>query len=153
MDTLTHIPTVAHVIQQAVAPVFLLTGIGSILGVLTNRLGRAVDRFRRLNELKDTATATQDREMHTLSRRARWIHWAISLCTLSALCICLSIAALFIGVELSLDLSESVALLFVAAMMTLIGGLLCFLREIALATGIIEIRPQRSANATQPPKP
>lgn len=140
MDTIENIPTVAHVIQQAVAPVFLLTGIGSILAVLTNRLGRAVDRFRRLNELEQIESAKYQDEMQTLSRRARWIHWAISLCTVSALCICLSIAAMFVGVEIGIDPSGTVSMLFVLAMMALITGLLCFLREITLATGIIEIR-------------
>lgn len=139
MDTLDNIPTVAHAIQQAVAPVFLLTGIGAILSVLANRLGRVVDRFRLLTELKE-GTEQHRAEMSILSRRARWNHWAISLCTVSALCICLSIAALFIGAELRVDLSNAVSLLFVAAMLALICGLLCFLREIALATGVIDSR-------------
>ncbi|MGR8940765.1 MAG: DUF2721 domain-containing protein [Gammaproteobacteria bacterium] len=139
MDALDNIPTVAHAIQQAVAPVFLLTGIGAILSVLANRLGRVVDRFRLLTELKE-GTEQHGAEMSILSRRARWNHWAISLCTVSALCICLSIAALFIGAELRVDLSNAVSLLFVAAMLALICGLLCFLREIALATGVIDRR-------------
>jgi hypothetical protein len=140
VDTLTHhVPTVAYAIQQAVAPVFLLTGIGSILSVLAGRLGRVVDRFRQLNKMEGDARLHRD-EMRILSQRAHWNHWAISLCTVSALCICLSIAALFVGAELRADLSGPVALLFVAAMLTLISGLLCFLREIALATGVIEIR-------------
>jgi len=140
MDKIADIPTIAHVIQQAVAPVFLLTGIGSILGVLTSRLGRTVDRFRNLCELTGNGAGKVQAEMRTLSIRARWTHWAITLCTLSALCICLSIAAMFVGVELTIDLSSPVAMLFIAAMLTLISGLLCFLREISLATGIIEMR-------------
>lgn len=139
MDALTHIPTVAHAIQQAVAPVFLLTGIGALLGVLTSRLGRVVDRYRLLNDLQGNERAAFREEMLTLSKRARWSHWAITLCTVSALCICLSIAALFIGVELGGALPGVVSLLFVAAMLALICGLLCFLREIALATGIIDM--------------
>ncbi len=144
MDTLTDIPTVAHVIQQAVAPVFLLTGIGSILGVLTSRLGRAVDRFRRLVEAEDSGAEKHQAEMLTLSIRARWIHWAISLCTISALCICLSIAALFVAAAMGMDLSSTVSTLFIVAMLALIFGLLCFLREISLATGVIEIRKNAS---------
>lgn len=140
MDALINIPTVSHAIQQAVAPVFLLTGIGSILSVLAGRLGRVVDRFRRLSEMDESEKKRYLQEMHILSKRARWNHWAISLCTVSALCICLSIAVLFVGVELRVELSGSVSLLFVAAMLALISGLLCFLREIALATGAIEIR-------------
>lgn len=135
MSDPTDIPTVSLAIQQAVAPVFLLTGIGSILGVLTNRLGRAIDRNRRLNEMTaERMGSTHAREVLNLAKRTRWIRRAISLCTLSALCVCLSIAALFVAVQLKFDLSGAVSSLFIAAMLALIAGLLCFLREIALAT-------------------
>ena len=135
ISPLNDVPTVALAIQQAVAPVFLLTGIGSILAVLTNRLGRAIDRIRRLNEMdiKCVSEKSSKEEVCNLSRRTRWIRRAITLCTLSALCVCLSIASLFIAVQLAVDLSDVVAMLFVAAMLTLICGLGCFLREIALA--------------------
>jgi hypothetical protein len=139
MSTLTDIPTVSLAIQQAVAPVFLLTGIGSILGVLTNRLGRAIDRSRRLNEMTVERKRSNGREeVRTLSMRTRWIRRAIGLCTLSALCVCLSIASLFVAVQLKVDLSGVVSLLFIAAMLALICGLLCFLREIALATKVVD---------------
>lgn len=143
METLLTIPNVAQVIQQAVAPVFLLTGIGSILSVLTSRLGRVVDRFRLLHEQDEARAGQCALEKQTLLGRARWIHHAITLCTISALCICLSIAALFVGAELRFDLSRPVAVLFVAAMMTLIAGLLCFLREIALSTGTLTYFSQK----------
>lgn len=136
MDAIVNIPTVALAIQQAVAPVFLLTGVGAMLGVMTNRLGRTVDRFRRLGEI---GQALHAEEMAVLSRRARWIHWAISLCTLCALFISIAIVLLFVGVALVVDLSDAVAMLFVAAMLALICGLMCFLREITLATGIIDM--------------
>lgn len=139
MTPITDIPTVSLAIQQAVAPVFLLTGIGSILGVLTSRLGRAIDRGRRLNEMTAERMRTSSHEeIQTLSKRTRWIRRAISLCTLSALCVCLSIASLFVAVQLGVDLSSVVSLLFIAAMLALICGLLCFLREIALATKVVD---------------
>ena len=139
MTPITDIPTVSLAIQQAVAPVFLLTGIGSILGVLTSRLGRAIDRGRRLNEMTAERMRTSNHEeIRTLSKRTRWIRRAISLCTLSALCVCLSIASLFVAVQLGVDLSSVVSLLFIAAMLALICGLLCFLREIALATKVVD---------------
>jgi hypothetical protein len=140
MDTIANIPTVAHAIQQAVAPVFLLTGIGAILSVLAGRVGRVVDRFRLLNEMKGEKEERHLDEMRVLCQRAHWNHGAITLCTMSALCVSLSIAALFIGAELRIDLSGAVSLLFVTAMLTLISGLLCFLREITLAIGAIENR-------------
>ena len=145
------ISTVAHVIQLAVAPVFLLTGVGAILAVLINRLARVVDRFRVLETILNVAgaaetsphlapqTATNRSEMQILARRARLIHWAISLCTICALFVCVVIATLFVGSVLGVDLSGAIALLFIAAMFALITGLLSFLREIALATGSIHI--------------
>lgn len=139
MAALSDIPTVSLAIQQAVAPVFLLTGIGSFLAVLTNRLGRAIDRTRRLNEMAaERFTNSCKAEIDNLARRMRWIRKAISLCTLSALCVCLSIAVLFVAVEMAVDLPGVVAMLFVAAMLALIAGLLCFLREISLATKIVD---------------
>lgn len=140
MQSLSSITSVAHVIQLAVAPVFLLTGVGAILAVLVNRLGRVVDRFRTLERSEAAATARV--EMGILERRARLIHWAIGLCTGCALLVCIVIACLFLGSVTALDLSVPIAVLFVLAMLSLVAGLLCFLREIALATGGIHVVPR-----------
>ncbi len=137
MPTATVITSVATVVQQAVAPVFLLTGVGAILTVLSGRLGRIIDRFRALGKIAEDGRTSYANEMRTLVRRAKWIHWAISLCTLSALFICVVVAALFIGSEFGWDPSALIAGFFIAAMLALIAGLLCFLREISLATGSI----------------
>jgi len=139
MQTTANVSMVAHVIQQAVAPVFLMTGVGAILSVLINRLARIVDRYRSLNDSKEYDRTSRKKEMETLSRRAALIHWAISLCTICALFICIVIAALFVGSETGMDPSQVISILFIAAMLALIAGLLCFLREIALATGKIEV--------------
>ncbi|ADE11553.1 DUF2721 domain-containing protein [Sideroxydans lithotrophicus] len=137
MEHAPEIITVAQVIQQAVAPVFLLTGVGAVLSVLSVRLARVIDRFRVLDTASNSERATHAIEIDTLILRARWIHWAISLCTTCALLICIVIAALFIGSELGKDPSTPIAVLFIAAMLALTTGLLCFLREIALSTNII----------------
>jgi hypothetical protein len=142
MEAAANIITVAHVIQQAVAPVFLLTGVGAILNVLSSRLSRVVDRFRVLENIVDEEQDAYTIEIAKLLSRRRWIHWAIILCTLSALFICIVIAGLFIGSELGSDPSGMVAAFFIAAMLALTAALLCFLREIALATGSINIRRQ-----------
>jgi Protein of unknown function (DUF2721) len=135
---------VAHAIQLAVAPVFLLTGIGAILAVMTNRLGRIIDRARVLECRLDSASA----ELHpalradltTLSRRAKLISRAITLCTATALLVC--IAVLFLSAFLRFDLSIPVALLFIAAMLAFFLGLLWFLREIYVATVNLRIGPR-----------
>ena len=143
MPQAADITTVAHVIQLAVAPVFLLTGIGAILGVLINRLARVVDRFRVLENLLPKAAeserAAHQNEMLILTRRARLIHWAITLCTVAALMICVVIATLFVGSSMGVELSATIASLFIVAMLALISGLLSFLREISLATGSIHV--------------
>ena len=133
----TTVSSIAHLIQLSVAPVFLLTGVGSILMVLTNRLGRIVDRSRQLE--KDMPVATDGEltaihmELGNLSVRASYINWAISLCVMCALLVCSLIAALFISDIIRASMAEFVALLFIASMLTLIGALLCFLREIYIA--------------------
>ena len=132
--------TVAQAIQHSVAPVFLITGVGAILGVLSTRLGRVIDRFRILDELDYDKKQFHTTEMLTLIQRCQWIHWAITLCTTSALLICIVIAALFIGSEINKDPSGTISLLFIAAMLTLTSGLVCFLREITLSMGIIKLR-------------
>ena len=140
MQNTADVTTVAHVIQLAVAPVFLLTGIGAILNVITSRLARIVDRSRVLvNSDGQIKPALKD-EVTLLTRRTRWVHWAVSLCTISALLVCIVIAALFVGAVSGFDPSRTVSLLFILAMLALILGLLCLLREIFLATGNLELR-------------
>ncbi len=137
MDNLVDVSTVAHVIQLAVAPVFLLTGIGAFLSVLSTRLGRVIDRYRVLSGMEEMEQIAHHAEMRTLQRRSKWIHWSITLCTVCALLVCIVIGALFIGAEWGKDPSLVIAVLFISAMLTLVAGLVCFLREIALATGVI----------------
>lgn len=137
---------VAHVIQLAVAPVFLLTAIGTLLTVLTNRLARVIDRARILEAKLESASPESVAILHvylaTLARRAKLIGRAITLCTITALLVCTVIAILFIGDYLRLDISIPVALLFIIGMMALVLGLLIFLREIFIATASLRIGPQ-----------
>jgi hypothetical protein len=137
---------VAHAIQLAVAPVFLLSGIGAILAVMTNRLGRIIDRARVLEEKLDVASAailaTLRADLGILSRRAKLISRAITLCTTTALLVCTVIAVLFLSAFLRFDATIPVALLFIAAMSTFFLGLVWFLREIYLATVSLRIGPR-----------
>ena len=141
-----HLTLIARTIQLSVAPVFLLTAIGTTLAVLTNRLSRIVDRARILEDRLAPLPAEEGGEIHTelstLSRRAKLINVAITLGTLCALLICSMIAAMFIGVFLSIDLTDVVALLFVTAMLAFIGALLAFLREIFIAVRSLRIGMQ-----------
>ena len=139
MQALSGITSVAHVIELAVAPVFLLTGVGAILSVLVNRLGRVVDRFRTLERAIADAQTPPPAEMARLARRARLIHKAIGLCTGCALLICVVIATLFVGSITGIEMPGVIAALFISAMLALVAGLLFFLRAITLATGSIHV--------------
>ena len=102
---------VAHAIQLAVAPVFLLTGIGAILAAMTNRLGRIIDRARVLEERLDNASTELHHalrtDLTTLSRRAKLISRAITLCTATALLVCTVIAVLFLSAFSRFDSLDS----------------------------------------------
>jgi hypothetical protein len=138
------VDAISHNIQLAVAPVFLLTGIASILNVLTNRLGRVIDRARKLEaeiagydlDMRKRAA----RELTVLSSRMAAAHWAIGLCTLSALFVCIVVAILFVGDVLPTRASAAVAPLFILVMVLLISGLLLFLFEVQIATRSVRVR-------------
>jgi hypothetical protein len=137
------VTAIAHVIQLAVAPVFLLTGVGALLGVLTNRLARIIDRARvleeRLGVLGETERAACEAHLLTLSERSRHINRAIGLSVSCALLICAVIVALFAGAFLATDVSKLIGVVFIAAMCTLIGALISFLFEISIATRSLRI--------------
>src|SRR5512133_212405 len=111
---------ITHTIQLAVAPVFLLTALGTTLSVLTTRLARIVDRARRVEaRLRDEERAVREGSVHELrllEHRVRLIHWALTLGTSAALLVCLLIAVAFLGYLFGASVGTAMALLFVAAM-------------------------------------
>ncbi len=144
MEVESHVTAMAHVIQLAVAPVFLMAGISGLLNVLTNRLARIIDRARiiegQLEKMADGPVHLDRRQrLLIFSRRARLVNYAITLCTACASMICLVIIALFGGVLLEIDLSNLIGVLFVLAMFSLFSALVCFLREILVATRSLRI--------------
>ena len=128
---------ISHVIQLSVAPVFLLTSIGTILGVLSGRLARIVDRARALNERLETDVEKRvpaiHAEMRTLAQRRRMINLAITFGTTAALLVCVSIATVFLGAVMKASVAVAVASLFILAMAAFVAALVCFLREVLLA--------------------
>ncbi|AOT10008.1 DUF2721 domain-containing protein [Pseudoalteromonas luteoviolacea] len=131
--------TMAKVIQTAVAPVFLLTGIAALLGVLSNRLARITDRARLLDRklnanLDESFNFTLTQEMRALLKRSRCIHIAFSMSVLSALMVCAVVALLFISHLYTWPLGITVSSCFIAAMLLLIGAFLALLAEVMLAT-------------------
>jgi hypothetical protein len=139
MDPLIQINTISQAIQLAVAPVFLLTGIGAILSVLAHRLGRIVDRARQvdrrmLNLATDDHAGLLRAETTLLWRRIEVINWAIRLSVGSALLICVVVMCLFLGDFALFNVGTLIAWLFVTAMALLILALLLLLFEVSIST-------------------
>ena len=138
-----NVTDITRIIQLAVAPVFLLTAIGTILSALNNRLGRIVDRRRVLEERlrkglpEGEQPAKEDLyELELLARRISLIYHAIVLAIVCALFICLLVASAFLGVFVTVDIARLIGTLFILAMFALIGSLWMLLREVFLAVKV-----------------
>ena len=139
------IDDVGHAIQLAIAPVFLLAGLGTLLVVLTNRLARIIDRTRFVEQrLRDSAEAECLAELKTLYLRTHMITAAIWMCTVSGLLVCIVIAMLFVDSTTTLPLDGHIAGCFVLTMIALMGGFACFLREISIAFRYMRVQQRKS---------
>lgn len=132
-----HISDVSRVIQLAVAPVFLLTSIATMINAMNTRLGRIVDRRRVVRErIKQSTSEAQtlefQAELNTLVYRSRLAYLGILYSVLAALLVCLVIGGAFIGALISVDLAKTVAIIFVLAMSAMVISLGMFLREVYL---------------------
>ena len=135
---------VAHLIQVALTPIFLMTAIGVTLNVLTNRLARIVDRARRLEDSVvrgDAVIGGGDvhEQLRALVRRSRCINASITLIIASGLLITLVVVMLFLDAFLHWQLNVFVAVGFVLSMLSLSGSLLAFLIEVRIATSSVRI--------------
>lgn len=132
-----HISDIAHAIQLAVAPVFLLTAIGTLINVLNARLSRSIDRRRALDKMMGETTdeialekIRAERLLHVA--RLRVIYFGIFSSVLSALLISLVVVGAFVGALLAVDMSRAIAVLFILAMVAMVVSLLFFLYEVFL---------------------
>jgi hypothetical protein len=143
---------ITHTIQLAVAPVFLLTALGTTLAVFAARLARIVDRARRVelrlaDEVGDARKASIV-ELRMLQGRVRLIHLALTLGTCAALLVCLLIAVAFVGYLLGAHVG-----IFIAAMTAYVGALVCFLREIFAAIDTMRFNLPREVRSDDGPAP
>jgi hypothetical protein len=138
------------VLQVAVGPVILISGVGLLLLTMTNRLARVIDRSRLLyRELRDTPSidrASTIAQMQTLSERARMIQGAITLASVSVLQAALLVIVLFLTAVFRWEDPWLIGLLFIGCMLSLIGSLIMFIRDlhrslVALQLEVGQIEP------------
>lgn len=134
---------VAQIIQLAVAPVFLLAGIGAFLNVCALRLARIVDRARALQAMVlQTRGSEHDqavREIRVLDRRMWLVSWAIFLTVLSAVLVCAVVVLLFAGGLTGAHVGTAISLLFIGSMVSLAIGFALFLFETRFALQNVRI--------------
>jgi hypothetical protein len=140
------VSTIAQQVQLAVAPVFLLAGIGAFLNVMAQRLARTVERGRSLERdfaaLDEEARRLATAELRILDRRMTVANLAITACTAAALLVCVLVAMLFVADLAHVAFGRPIAWLFVLSMLLLIVGLLLFLLEVRLAARALRVRRQ-----------
>ena len=139
---------VAHIIQLALGPVFLISGVGITLSMLTQRLSRIVDRARTLEDRREVTSNEAklkviDKDLRVILRRARYINSAIALCTTSALLTALVVTLLFASAFTPMSVGGVIAVMFVASMVCLSTAFLMFLIEVRIATNTLRIGVQK----------
>jgi hypothetical protein len=140
---------VAKLIQLALGPVFLISGVGITLSMLTQRLARIVDRARKLEASREDSGSEHklvhiDEDLRVIFRRARHINAAIALSTTSALLTTLVVTLLFASEFMPLSVGGAIAVMFVASMVCLSTAFLMFLLEVRIATNSLRIGVHRN---------
>ena len=142
----TSVTTVAQIIQLAVAPVFLLAGIGAFLNVCAGRLSRIVDRARQIEPLLLASRGDEhDRwlgELRVLDRRMVLVSRAIFLTVLAAVLICTVVVLLFAASLADAHFGTAISLLFIASMIAIGLGFAVFLLETRVGSRAVRIRAE-----------
>ena len=150
----TSVTTGAQIIQLAVAPVFLLAGIGAFLNVCAGRLSRIVDRSREIEPLLIASRgAEHDRwlgEIRVLDRRMALVSRAIFLSVLAAVLICAVVVLLFAAGLTNAHFGTAIALLFIASMIAIGLGFAVFLVETRVGSRAVRIRSELLAHEVEP---
>lgn len=144
---------ISHAIQLAVAPVFMLTAIGGLIGALATRLGRIIDRARdlegRLREgrlVEPAAVEATYWELRRLKLRGRVVNASVGLLALSAMMIGATVLSLFLGETTASRVSPLVSVSFLSGVVCFVLALVGFLAETLLAGYTLQFRdrpPQR----------
>ena len=146
----TSVTTVAEIIQLAVAPVFLLAGIGAFLNVCTGRLSRIVDRARQIEPLLLGSRGGEHdrwlREIRVLDRRMALVSHAIFLSVLAAVLICAVVVLLFAAGLTKAHFGTAIALLFIASMVAIGVAFAVFLVETRVGSRAVRIRSELLAH-------
>jgi hypothetical protein len=133
---------VSHGIQLAVAPVFMLTAVASLIGALATRLARIIDRARNLEDRLLAGTLVNEeaayRELERLRLRGRVVNWSVGLLVVCAMLIGATVVTLFLGETLAPTTERLVPWSFLGGIVCFVLALICFLAETLLASHTLQ---------------
>lgn len=132
VEATQHAQEITRIVTAAIAPVFLLSGIGTFILILSNRLQRITDRIRYLQQQGDADAGPQGL---LLARRGRIIHRGLTFLTLSGQLVCAIVIIIFVDFFSNWGVEKFVAALFIGTMVCLASALACLLREVWLVGG------------------
>jgi hypothetical protein len=130
------------ILQIAIGPVILISGVALLIGTMNNRLGRTIDRSRALIETRNRTPSgergSQDQQLAILWRRAQLLRTAITLAAISVLCAALLIISVFVSAVLKLEIAIVVIVLFVGCLSAVIASLAFFIRDVNMSLHALE---------------
>jgi hypothetical protein len=136
------------VIQLAITPVILLSGVGALMLTLTNRMGRIVDRTRILAGQIHAAPVGErghiDNQIGIMWRRAKLMRIAVTFAGFSMLLSCVLVMAIFVDATVETDFGFELVVIFVASIMCLIASLVAFLRDIFMSLWALRVEVERA---------
>lgn len=136
------------VIQTAITPVILLSGVGALMLTLTNRMGRIVDRTRALAGQLHAAPAAErghlESQLNIMWRRAKLVRVAVTFAGMSMLLSCLLVIGIFVDVMAEDDFGLQLVVTFLASAMCLIASLMAFLRDIWMSLWALRFEVERA---------
>jgi hypothetical protein len=136
------------IIQLAITPVILISGVGALMITLTNRMGRIVDRTRTLaglvQQTDESSRAHLETQLEILWRRAKLIRMAVTFAGLTMLVACGLVIVIFINAVLERDLAVLMMLFFMASILLLIAALGAFLRDIYVSLHALHLEVKRA---------
>lgn len=142
------------VLQVAIGPVILISGVGLLLLTLANRFGRAVDRSRQLaREMRELTGKNRDRlarQVEILYRRARLIRVAIVMAAMCVLLVAVLISVLFLTALMQWEVAWLIVTLFICCMASLIVALTAFITEIQLSLLALKLELEPGSSDSAP---
>jgi hypothetical protein len=136
------------VIQLAITPVILISGVGALMLTLTNRMGRIVDRTRTLAEKVRTAASVDrahyETQLGILWRRAKLIRVAVTLAGLSMLISCVLVMAIFADASMARDFGAPLVVMFLGSVICLAAALIAFLRDVWMSLWALRLEVERA---------